>query len=1321
MSKWWKALALAGVLILGLLAPSAAGAAITSVFGNVTCTEQTGANAGQRWCGNSSNTTVKTWDGETPIDVAVGLPPATGEDKNYPVVGIFHGWGGTKITPSSTAAQRWIKQGYAVFSITDRGWGSSCGTPSKPTNSLKPPPCEKGYIHLMARAYEVRDVQYLLGRLADEGVINPQAVGATGGSYGGGMSLQLGSLKDRVQLPGGELVPWTSPEGKAMKIAATAPEFPWTDLAQALQPNGSQLDYVAEAPYKGMLGNHEFGIEKNNWNGSLFLAGNLAGYYAPTALGDPEANVVNWHNFNIGGGPYNGQALAIQQEEQLPNHSPYYTDMSEPPAPALMENGWNDDLFPADETADYYNKVRARYPHAVISIFDLDIGHNPRSAQVLSTTDTGKFQAAQNAWFAYFLKGEGSEPSSAQGGATAITSFCPASTSGSGKEVKAATWAGLAPGEIRFSSAAEQTIQAPGTAPSNAFTSATVCTAQAAGNNASAATYKLPAATGGGFTVVGATKVVGEYSTPSANDQIIGRLYDVSEGGNGTALLIGRAIYRPINPGGGFTKQVFQMHPQAWTVAAGHILKVELLVQDSTYARTSSSPASIQVRNLEVRVPTADAPGSQEGLVQTPVAQYLPPGYTYARNELTTVPGQPHLIGGSSPNDSGLFTLAWEASAPATALTYNLQHKNAGGGWSTVATGLTSPQYAFTAGSPEAEGTWTYRVTASNESPETEPSSESAAVVVDKTAPNAPSAAADRTPDYAGGGGWYKDSVQVSFTANGDPNLADGSPGSGVDLTTLSAPVLFNTSGSHEASGTVKDNVGNTSAPGTLTVQVDATAPTVEVSCPSKAVVGEPVSATVIASDGESGLAVDPSGIVSIDTSKAGPQVTSATAVDNVGHETTGSCTTQVELEFPGAPFVSAGSNPSNSGLFTLSWTGNDPLEQLGLTYTLQHHNAASEEWSTVAGEIASLEYSFTGAGESEGTWIYRVQGHDAATEETTGFSPESAPVVVDESAPNPPSASADRGPDYAGGGGWYKDSVQVSFTANGDPNLADGSPGSGVDPTTLSAPAVFNTSGSHLASGTVADKAGNVSAAGTLTVQVDATAPTVEVSCPAKAQIGASASATVTASDGQSGLAVNPSGTAPINTGKAGAVTITRTAVDNVGHETSASCTTLVGYTQVVTGAVKGKLVVKAGQAVELTSTAKASGAVTVKAGGALDIEGATVSGSLSAKGAALVRICGATLNGPVKASGGTGAVVLGEGGPECASSTFHGNVTLTGNKAGVLVEDGVFAGSLKVTGNSSGATVTGNGVAGNLTVTGNTGAVVDHPNEVEGKAKLQ
>ncbi|HEX3512371.1 MAG TPA: prolyl oligopeptidase family serine peptidase, partial [Solirubrobacteraceae bacterium] len=770
---------------LGVLAaPSIASASITSVFGSVTCTEQTsGASIGQRWCGNSAGSTVASFDG-TPIDVAVGFPAASGSDSNYPVVGIYHGWGGTKITPSSSSAQRWLKLGYAVFSITDRGWGSSCGGPAKPANSVKAAPCEHGYIHLLSRAYEVRDAQTLLGKLADEGLIDPQRIAATGGSYGGGMSLQLGSLRDRVELPNHELIPWESPAGKPMKIAATAPEYPWSDLSQALMPNGSGLDYVANSPYRGVLGNHRFGIEKNNWNASLYGAGLVLGYYGPES--DPEANLTGWHNFDITGGPYDGKPLALQQEEQLVYHSAYYTDLSEPPAPALMENGWNDDLFPVDETVRYYNKVRASYPSQAMKLFYLDLGHNPRSASTVSTGDVGKLQAAQNAWFAYYLRGEGSEPAGAHGGATAITSFCPQVASGSGTEYTASNWAGLAPGEVRLSGAAEQTVQAPGTAPANAFTSGTVCTTQASADNTSAAEYKLPSAPAGGYTVLGSPTVIAEISTPGANDQLIARLYDVNTSA-ATEQLIGRQTYRPLNPSEGFVKQIFQLHPQAWKVESGHVVKLELLVQDSTYARTSSSPHSIQVRNLELRLPTADAPGSAEGLVQSPSAKYLPLGYTLARNVVPAAPSAPTLASGSSPNNTGQLTLSWEATQAATAPTYTLQHKNAGGGWSTVAGGLSATHYTFASINAEGEGTWTYRVTESNEGPESAPSEPSSPVVVDETAPNAPTAAADRAPDYAGGGGWYKDSVTVSFTANGDPALSDGSPGSGVNEATLSA------------------------------------------------------------------------------------------------------------------------------------------------------------------------------------------------------------------------------------------------------------------------------------------------------------------------------------------------------------------------------------------------------------------------------------------------------------------------------------------------------------------------------------------------------
>jgi hypothetical protein len=354
------------------------------------------------------------------------------------------------------------------------------------------------------------------------------------------------------------------------------------------------------------------------------------------------------------------------------------------------------------------------------------------------------------------------------------------------------------------------------------------------------------------------------------------------------------------------------------------------------------------------------------------------------------IPHPPHLVAGGNPN-KGNFTIKWKP-APTLRARFTLQHKNAEGIWSTVASNLKPREFTF---KPEAEGTWNYRVKESNETGESTYSEESEAIKVDQTAPLTPTPHADREPDFAGNGGWYKDTVTVSFTANGDPLLADGSSPSGVEPSTLTSPETFNTSGTHMASGTVADKVGNVSSAGTLTVKVDATAPSLEISCPATAVLEANVHATVTASDGQSGLASDPSGTVPIDTSKTGPFTVTRTAIDNVGHETTTHCTTEVVYPKPGAPTVTSGGNPNN-GHFTLGWTGTNPMGHIGLTYTLQHRNLSGGGWSTVAGGLESLSYEFPkSAKEEEGSWVYRVQAADSVNSKVTEFSAESGPVVV--------------------------------------------------------------------------------------------------------------------------------------------------------------------------------------------------------------------------------------------------------------------------------------------------------------------------------------
>ena len=120
-----------------LLVPQAANAAIPSVFGGaVTCTVQPD---NVRFCGSSSpRSTVPTFDG-VPIDVNVAFPPApaSGPDGNYPLVMMFHGYGGSKL--GLTAMQRWLDQGYATFSMTDRGFHESCGSTASQDRRRQPP------------------------------------------------------------------------------------------------------------------------------------------------------------------------------------------------------------------------------------------------------------------------------------------------------------------------------------------------------------------------------------------------------------------------------------------------------------------------------------------------------------------------------------------------------------------------------------------------------------------------------------------------------------------------------------------------------------------------------------------------------------------------------------------------------------------------------------------------------------------------------------------------------------------------------------------------------------------------------------------------------------------------------------------------------------------------------------------------------------------------------------------------------------------------------------------------------------------------------
>ena len=596
---------LAALVLLLLLRPALA-ATVPSVFGGrVPCTMEDGV----QFCRGDVGTRVESFDG-VPLDVNVTIPPASATGP-FPLIVNLHGWGGAKSdAPFTTEAT----DGYVVLSYTARGFGSSCGTPASraPDASLTDPNvcATRGWVRLADARYEARDTQWLAGLLADEGLVLPDRVGVTGISYGGGQSLILAALHDRVMQPDGTLAPWTSPGGTPMAIAAAAPIIGWTDLAEALMPAGRTLDYRAVNLYGPRVG-----VEKRSWVQLLYAAGLLSGFYAPAGA-DPDADLTAWNARIEQGEPYDGQPDAVHvTTEVTTHHSAYYIDDSTPPAPLFIYNSFVDDLFPADETLRYYRKVRADHPNAEIALhYEAGFGH-PRASL---GAGLARVTPRITAFFARHLKGTSD---AAAPGVETWTQGCGATPEAG--PFTASDWDALRPGEVRLRSGGTRRVRAGRGDPDLAALEDPVvgppCRTTKAKRDPGAATFRFPRVTGQGFTLMGSPTVIARLTVRGKFAQLVARLWDV--GPDGMQTLVTHAIYRPRTDGA--NPQPFQLHANGWRLAAKHRLKLELVGGSPPYGHPPTGSWSVRVRALELRLPVLEQPGGK--LVRRPAPPVLPP------------------------------------------------------------------------------------------------------------------------------------------------------------------------------------------------------------------------------------------------------------------------------------------------------------------------------------------------------------------------------------------------------------------------------------------------------------------------------------------------------------------------------------------------------------------------------------------------------------------------------------------------------------------------------------------------------------------------
>jgi hypothetical protein len=264
-------------------------------------------------------------------------------------------------------------------------------------------------------------------------------------------------------------------------------------------------------------------------------------------------------------------------------------------------------------------------------IFGEVAGH-PRSASKQNVNDL--IRKREVVWFEHFVRGTGPEPFE---GVTAFTQTCPATEPGGGP-FKSRNWARIAPGEVRLTTKGSRTITAGSGDPAIAaafdpVTGGGSCVQTSSAEEPGTATYELDPAPADGFTLLGSPTVIARFALTGNTSQVAARLLDVAPDGQQT--LVARGLWRPK---AGTKRQVFQLHANGWHFAEGHVAKLELLPADNGsgplggYGRTSNDQQDVEVKELQLRLPVVEKPGSLEGLVRAHAPRLVPRNQELARD-----------------------------------------------------------------------------------------------------------------------------------------------------------------------------------------------------------------------------------------------------------------------------------------------------------------------------------------------------------------------------------------------------------------------------------------------------------------------------------------------------------------------------------------------------------------------------------------------------------------------------------------------------------------------------------------------------------------
>ena len=573
--------------------------------------------------------------GSIALDVNVALPDRRRHPRplgGYPLIVLLHGSPGSKNQWRGTIDARGEKwhyndawfaaRGYVVLSYTSRGFVNERGRGST------------GESQFGHRAYEVNDLQYLAGLLAEDPFfgVNPRRIVVSGTSFGAGVAWL--ALTDPT---------WRSPRKRIdMQLAAVAPKYGWTDLAHALVPNGSyRQDEIAPADPSLALSRTPFGAPKR----SLLSALSTTATYAPAV---EEAFECMTSPTPLQANPACG-GLPGAIDSFIRERSAYFqlrflgriAVKQEARVPVFSIGSFSNQLFPLEEHRRMATTLRSIVPTYPVKEYYGDFGELTQNKGkewadlcdrdnhpcTVSDYKRGfnitpkrfkRFGVATrlNRFLDHYAKPPANpRQPSPNFDVTVSLQTCPQNATAEwpgdepGERFNADPFGELAPHQWLLALDGEQPTVADAEPNTHAVESDPVadpdgCTSHVGPAGPGVATYdSSPLA--GDTTMIGQTRVSATVSGAASGQQLNVRLYDLYP--NGTQVLVDRGVHTLADAS---ETVELDLHGNAWRFAQGHRIRVEVAQDDDPYVRRSDQAAVVGVSAVRLAMPIREnAPG----------------------------------------------------------------------------------------------------------------------------------------------------------------------------------------------------------------------------------------------------------------------------------------------------------------------------------------------------------------------------------------------------------------------------------------------------------------------------------------------------------------------------------------------------------------------------------------------------------------------------------------------------------------------------------------------------------------------------------------